>query len=72
MATTKKLAAKGPVTKSTTTTTTVKTTPVETVDVSDDLKVLFYQSSIMIQSAGQTVRVGLKAIEQLYCASIWE
>ena len=41
-------------------------------DVSDDLRLLFYQCSVLIHSVGQTVRVALKSVEQLYCTSIWE
>ncbi|CAF3550476.1 unnamed protein product [Rotaria sordida] len=33
----------------------------------DDVKLLFYQYSIAIESMGQTARTMLKAIEQLYC-----
>ncbi|CAF3339985.1 unnamed protein product [Rotaria sp. Silwood1] len=38
----------------------------------DDIKLLFYQCSIAIESIGQTAQAMLKAIEQLYCTSIWD
>ncbi len=38
----------------------------------DDVQLLLYQCSIAIDSIGQTARVALKALEQLYCASVWE
>ncbi|CAF1298115.1 unnamed protein product [Adineta ricciae] len=38
----------------------------------DDVKLLFYQCSIAVDSIGQTARVVLKALEQLYCTTVWE
>ncbi|CAF0905621.1 unnamed protein product [Adineta steineri] len=51
-------------------TTTMINTEVITDD--DDVKILLYQCSIAINSIGQTARVLLKALEQLYCTSVWE
>ena len=52
------------------TTTTAKTTTEN--DISDDVRVLLYQCSVLIDSYGQTARALLKAIEQLYCHTVWE
>jgi hypothetical protein len=38
----------------------------------DDVRLLLYQFSIAIDSMGQTARIILKALEQLYCTSVWE
>ena len=38
----------------------------------DDVKLFFYQCSIAVDSIGQTVRVALKALDQLYCTTVWE
>lgn len=54
---------------STTTTTTMGTL---TDKSDDDVKLLLYQYSITIDSMGQTARIILKALEQLYCTSVWE
>ncbi|CAF1602885.1 unnamed protein product [Rotaria sordida] len=64
-----------------TTTTTTKvsekkssTSTVATVDLnhSNDVKLMLYQWSIAVDSMGQTVRIILKSLEKLYCASLWE
>ncbi|UJR33439.1 hypothetical protein I4U23_020884 [Adineta vaga] len=50
-------------------------TTTETVvedSVHNDVKLLFYQFSIAVDSIGQTARVILKALEQLYCTTVWE
>ncbi len=38
----------------------------------DDVKLLFYQYSIAIDSIGKTAQIILKSFEQLYCTSVWE
>jgi hypothetical protein len=38
----------------------------------EDVKLLFYQCAIAVDSIGHTARVLLKALEQLYCTSVWE
>jgi hypothetical protein len=50
------------------------TSTVSTVDLnnSDDVKLMLYQWSIAVDSMGQTARVMVKSLEQLYCASVWE
>ncbi len=51
-----------------------KKSPVTTVDLnnSDDVKLMLYQWSIAVDSMGQTARIMLKSLEQLYCASVWQ
>jgi hypothetical protein len=51
--------------------TSTSLTPVED-PISDDLKLLLYQSSITIDSIGHTAQIVFKALEQLYCLSVWE
>ncbi|CAF4313767.1 unnamed protein product, partial [Rotaria sordida] len=50
------------------------TSTVATVDLnhSNDVKLMLYQWSIAVDSMGQTVRIILKSLEKLYCASLWE
>jgi hypothetical protein len=50
------------------------TSTVSTVDLnnSDDVKLMLYKWSIAVDSMGQTARVMVKSLEQLYCASVWE
>ncbi|CAF3500605.1 unnamed protein product [Rotaria sp. Silwood2] len=52
--------------------TTQKSSATSEDNVFDDVKLLFYQCSIAIESIGQTIQTMLKAIEQLYCTSIWD
>ena len=51
-----------------------KKSPVTTVDLNnnDDVKLMLYQWSIAVDSMGQTARIMLKSLEQLYCASVWQ
>ncbi|UJR13783.1 hypothetical protein I4U23_000793 [Adineta vaga] len=53
---------------------TPTTSPVSTVDLNnnEEVKLMLYQWSIAVDSIGQTARVMLKSLEQLYCASTWE
>ncbi|CAF1367325.1 unnamed protein product [Rotaria sp. Silwood1] len=50
------------------------TSTIATVDLNDsnDVKLMLYQWSIALDSMGQTVRIILKSLERLYCASLWE
>ncbi len=52
----------------------LSTTTVATLEQTtyDDVKLFLYQCSIAIDSIGQTARVMFKALEQLYCTSVWE
>ncbi|CAF1163337.1 unnamed protein product [Adineta steineri] len=52
----------------------LSTSTVPTVDLNnnEEVKIMLYQWSIAIDSIGQTVRVILKSLEQLYCTSVWE
>jgi hypothetical protein len=64
---TKKITTKKPGKKSATST----IAPVD-LNNSDDVKLMLYQWSIAVDSMGQTARIILKSLEQLYCAAVWE
>lgn len=53
-------------------TTTIKPLSSTNVTAQNDVKLLLYQCSIAIDSFGQTARMILKSLEQLYCTSVWE
>ena len=49
---------------------TTAVTPEDSIP--DDVKLLLYQCSVALDTFGQTAHLVLKALEQLYCTSVWE